>query len=86
MSDDPRKAIADVMDAVSTAGDVVGTALDGWGSVVVRGIAAAVGLVGALIRAGVDDPITITRIRDALVERAKVDGDVDAELRKMGVL
>lgn len=87
MSDDKTaQSVADTLDAIAMVGDVIGKGLDGWGGTITRGVSAALGLVGALIRAGRDAPVTITRITSAIRGRNDVDEDVDDELRKMGVL
>lgn len=82
-SDKTAETVAATLDAIAAVGDVVGKGLDGWGGTITRGVAAAFGLVGALIRAGRDVPVTITRITSAIAGKRAVDDEVDAEVAAM---
>ena len=84
--DKTAETVASTLDAIATVGDVIGKGLDGWGGTITRGVSAALGLVGALIRAGRDAPVVITRITSAIKGKNSVDDDVDDVLDAMGVL
>lgn len=85
MSKSRLSEAADVIDLVASVGEKVGTSLGGVAGTVTTVVSIGASIVAALLR--LDEPIVrITEMRDALTEARKVEADVEAELRKAGVL
>jgi hypothetical protein len=85
MSKSRLSEAADVIDLVASVGEKVGTGLGGVAGTVTTVVSIGASIVAALLR--LDEPIVrITEMRDALTEAHKVESDVEAELRKAGVI
>jgi len=75
---------AEITDQIATAGEALGTRIGGVGGVVVTVLSIAGSIAAAFMRLA-NPVVKITRMRDAIKEKLKVDAEVDALLDAEGV-